>query len=360
MAKPLVDGAGLRRCEQALLALTSEAIGHPSDCPSLDEEEYEQLFVEACRQNVAALVATTLKEPPLNTKLKFAALTAKTAAQYDAKERALAELLLLFNNHGISTVLLKGFATSRHWQQPKLRSFGDIDIYQFGQQKEADRLVCEALHLAVDNRTHHHSKYIYRGILVENHYDLIPRYGHRGNALLERFLKQEVAKGLSSSTLHGHPCMFPSPTFEVLFALRHMAAHFAADCITVRHLVDYALICRDQQQQVDWEWVADVARLYGFLPFAMAVEALCRELYGLQLHVVPDTALAHKLLGDIFSSEARTQMPPAGRPLRRLRYKWRRLRNARWKHALCYPAPWGVDLVYALAAKAIKPHTILH
>lgn len=368
--------------DHVLLCLTAISVGlRPAESFSLTAEEWELLFSQACRQNVAALVCEALErcttDVPLPTKLKFAAVKRRTAVRYAERRRLMVKLLKLWNSAGIETMLIKGLDTCRHYPDPALRSFGDVDTYNLGRQAEADRLVAEHFGVKVSTTTHHHNKYTLDGILVENHYDFIARYGNRGNARMESVLKSEAAKARIEYVLDGEACLLPPPTFSALFHLRHMAAHFAADRITVRHLVDWALFCRDEEGGVDWPYVASVAKTFGFLPFACCLEDICQHYFALTPHFplseLPTplstlsspfsdlgSPLSVRALSDILVGEMHLKEPSSRRPIRRLAFKWRRLRASQWKHDLCYSAPWEVDLLYGLWAKILKPHTILH
>ncbi len=351
--------------DSALLRLTSVAVGlRPYEDVSLTPDEWERLFTQASLHNVGALVCVALERSqsdiPLTIKLKFAALKQQTATRYAERRRLMVSLLSLWNSAGIETMLLKGFDTCRHYPDPTLRSFGDIDTYNLGRRKEADRLVADHFGVTISTSTHHHSKYTLSGILVENHYDFISRYGNRGNGRMDDLLKNEVGKDRTAYTLDGQHCLLPPPDFAALF-LRHMAAHFAADRITVRHLVDWTLFCRDEEHNVDWSKIRTVADNFGFLPFAQALEEICRRHLGLTPHLGGcDAELANRVLNEILVGEFSVPEPPSSKPFRRLNFKWRRLVAGRWKHRLCYSAPWGIDLIYSLWAKILKPHTILH
>lgn len=356
----------LRPEHEVLLALTARAIGCEVSVPPLDAERWDSLFDIACRQNVAALVSTVIgQDCPFTTRLKFSAIKEKAADQYRSKTNLLVRLLKLFNDAGIDTMFLKGFCNSRHYPNPMLRQFGDIDIYQFGRQNEADALVAKTFGTKINNAAPHHSKYTLGGILVENHYDFIERHTHRGNNAMEQVLKADAAQGFSECTFHGQKCFTPSPTFEVLFMLRHDASHFAADRITLRHLVDWTLTCRHESNLIDWPHVEEVARRFGFLPFAKGMEEICRHYFALTPHLATpdgaaDQSIASRMLDEIFIGRFEGHEPPASKPFKRLRFKWRRRIASRWKHDICYSSPANIDFLYSLYAKLLKPHTILH
>lgn len=56
--------------------------------------------------------------------------------RYAAYEKAIGSLAGFYNQHGYKMMVLKGYASSLDWHNPKHRPCGDIDIWQFGEQKK--------------------------------------------------------------------------------------------------------------------------------------------------------------------------------------------------------------------------------
>ena len=77
--------------------------------------------------------------------------------RYDAYTKGIAELAGFYNTNGFKMMVLKGFACSLDWPKPEHRPCGDIDIWQFGKQKEADALLSNEKRIKVDKSHHHHT-----------------------------------------------------------------------------------------------------------------------------------------------------------------------------------------------------------
>lgn len=58
--------------------------------------------------------------------------------QYEQYCKAIARLAGFYNSHGYKMMILKGYACSLDWPKSSHRPCGDIDIWLFGKQKEAD------------------------------------------------------------------------------------------------------------------------------------------------------------------------------------------------------------------------------
>ena len=61
--------------------------------------------------------------------------------RFEQCRRTLAEMAAFYREHGLRMMVLKGYACCLDWPRPEHRPIGDIDIWQFGQQKEADEVI---------------------------------------------------------------------------------------------------------------------------------------------------------------------------------------------------------------------------
>ena len=86
-------------------------------------------------------------------------------------------------------MVLKGYACSIDWPKPEHRPCGDIDIWLFGKQKEADALLVKDKGVIVDTSHHHHTVFDWGGFMVENHFDFINVHHHKSNAAFESLFK---------------------------------------------------------------------------------------------------------------------------------------------------------------------------
>ena len=176
--------------------------------------------------------------------------------------------------HGIATLVLKGTHTAQYYPRPDEREFGDLDLYFYDKHDEADRVAHEVLHVEVSNDAHHHSKYNYRGVTIESHYDFLNTHYPPSNRHYEQLLKEFVSEE-DVSRLTSHVSLF-----EVLFLLRHMAGHFAASRITLRDLVDWTLTCQALHDKVDWDKVNSVVKDFGMTEFVSVLNTIAEQRLG--------------------------------------------------------------------------------
>ena len=79
----------------------------------------------------------------------------------------------------------------------------------------------------------------------------------------------------------------PLPDLNALFLMRHMAVHFAAVEIGLRHLSDWAVFLAADGRRVNWQELRAVYREHNMLRFADAVTGLCVRYLGVDPDVCP-------------------------------------------------------------------------
>lgn len=130
--------------KKAFLSLVRMGIGHRADVLS-DGVDWNELKDLAEKQGLGAVVLDGIEKlpegqrPPKVFLLEWIGETLQGYEyRYDQYCKAIAELAGFYNSHGYKMMLLKGYACSIDWPRPEHRPCGDIDIWLFGKQKEAD------------------------------------------------------------------------------------------------------------------------------------------------------------------------------------------------------------------------------
>ena len=303
------------------------------------------LFRLMQQNHVAAMTADTMAalDVPREVKIPWLAERDKAARWHRYQREVQQEIVDTMKRHEIETLVLKGTNTAQYYPVPELREFGDLDLYFYDRHGEADRVAHEELKAAVGNDAHHHSKYDYRGITIESHYDFVNTHYPPSNRRYETLLKE----------------LCPSPTFEVLFLLRHMAGHFAAARITLRDLVDWTLTCRALHDKVDWGKVQDTVSEYGMEDFAAAIGDIAEQRFSIStpLRFTHDSVAVEKVEHDIVFGSVDNSTADG---INRLLWKLRRWRSLAWKRRMVYnDSPTELWLA-SLTSHTMKPQSILH
>ena len=132
------------KAEEALLKLIRLGLGH-SDVLENEIIEWPAIKVLADKQGLTAMVLDGIERlsdelrPPKVLLLNWIGEVMQNyEARYTEYEKAISSLAGFYNQHGYKMMLLKGYVCSFDWPKPEHRPCGVIDIWQFGEQKEAD------------------------------------------------------------------------------------------------------------------------------------------------------------------------------------------------------------------------------
>lgn len=314
--------------------------------------DWEAVKALAERQGLSAVVADGIEclpkeaRPPKPVMLQ---LIGEVLQNYEYRHelywRAIAELAGFYNSHGFKMMVLKGYACSLDWPKPEHRPSGDIDIWLFGQQRDADAVLgswfkAQGLKTEIDNSHHHHTVFYWSDFMVENHYDFINVHHHRSNVSFEKILKELGQDDSHYVELYREKVYLPSPTLHALFLIRHASAHFASTDMHLRQLLDWGFFVQKHGSEVDWAYVTGVLEEFGMSEMFGIFNAICEEKLGFVFNdnvndnLNVDEALKERVLNEILSPEFVGETPSALIP--RIVFKYCRWKANGWKHRLCY------------------------
>ena len=281
-------------------------------------------------------------------------------ARYMAYEKAIGSLAGFYNRHGFKMMVLKGYACCLDWPKPEHRPCGDIDIWQFGQQKEADAALVEEMEIVIDNSHHHHTVFQWEDFVVENHYDFVNVHSRRSSAEMEKVFKSLGKDDSHSVDICGERVYLPSPNLHALFLVKHLASHFTGANITLRQVLDWAFFIKEHSSEIDWEWFDSMLEKYHLKDFISCINAICVENLGFDTaafkRVQFKPQLKDRILSDILNPEFKTASPKHIVP--RLKYKYRRWHGNAWKQELCFSESRWESFLTGIWAKMLKPSSI--
>ena len=329
---------------KAFLQVVKIGIGHKSE-PIPVNIEWKTIEDIAFRQGLSAIVVDGVEHlpesqrPPKEVLLQWIGNTLQSYEyRYEMYRRTIGELAEWHNSNGYKMMVIKGYACSLNWPKPEHRPCGDIDIWQFGKQKEADKALAKDKGIKIDNSHQHHTVFYWRDFMVENHYDFINVFHHKSSAEVEQILKQLGRDDSHWVDLNGENVYLPSPNLHALFLLRHAMSEFASSCINVRQVLDWAFFVEKNGKDVDWDWLLGVLDEFHMREFFNCINAICVDDLGFSAIIFPYVQylpeLKERVLADILSPEFTAQEPQSLLP--RVVYKYRRWKANGWKHKLCY------------------------
>lgn len=345
-----LDGLYFCASEQGVLAVVWDAILH--------DESGKSAF---------------LSDRPL--KLRWAINVEHIEQKYAKQKAAIAAMAHFFASYGIRLMILKGYGLSLNYPIPEHRPCGDIDIWLFGVeidstgkshiinvQTKADDLLRNELKIKIDEDEHHHTVFYFDGVMVENHYDFLNVHAHASNRVIEKRLQSLVRGRMESVMVDGETVYLPSADFNALFLLRHAAAHFAAENIGLRHLLDWKYFVERNSASVDWVSLETFAKELNMHKFLHCLNGICIDYLGMSNDLLPlfkrDVDLEKRVLAEIFEPEFSEAKPQNAGILRSLSYKFRRWWANRWKHRIVYREGLVSTFFVQLRSHLMKPKSL--
>lgn len=339
-----------------LLALTKSTLTNSTSSLPTDNINWQSLYPLAIHQGISAILLDAIgllpsgTRPPKPMLLQWIGQSTMMERMYVRHRERIGELADFYKQQGIRMLLLKGYGCSLCYPKPEHRPTGDIDVYLFGKKDEADALIEKELGVKVHREYHKHSTFNYGGVEVENHAKFIDDVSHKSNIRFEQILMSVLDKKECLPSPIDN-VLLSSPTFNALFLLRHTGEHFASNEITLRHVLDVGTFFHRYHSKIDWALVFKVYKEERMLRFFNAIATICVDHLGIdaasfasadkQYTYQSDTALADRVLSDIFEKKdvlpmTTTGIDTIGKKLKYAIDKSHRWWHNRWKYQLVY------------------------
>ena len=278
--------------EDFFLSLIRLGIGKSRFAQVPNQVDWDKLEDLAAKQGLSAILVDGIERlpegqrPPKPVLLQWIGETLQGYEyRYELYRRTIAEMAAFYNQHGYKMRWLKGYVCSLDWPKPEHRPCGDIDIWLFGQQKEADKALgswfkVHGLETEIDNSHHHHTVFYWRDFMVENHYDFVDVHQNKTNAEIEKILKELGKDDSHTFELYGEKVYLPAPNLFALFLIKHTMLHFVLGEFSLRQLLDWAFFVKKHGNEVNWPWLLSILEKYGMMPAFNTFNAICVEDLG--------------------------------------------------------------------------------
>lgn len=303
-------------------ALRSALFGYNVDTEvyqRLSAEEWLLLFRMAAQQGVLGIVYDVVSalpkesQPPRSVNIQWAISTEAIENRYEMQRKTSALLAEMFAEQGIKTIVMKGLAMGTYFPRPAHRECGDLDCFLMkngglpaSDGYELGNQICEQIGAKVSRNYYKDSTIKYRGLLVENHRFFLPIRGSRKIKALERHLEAIALRG-KTAFVPDTKLLVPSPDFNALFLTMHGLNHFLSEGIKLRHILDWALLLKAEQNNINWGEFYHWADKMHMTRFANALTAISVKYFGLEItnpQIVAESPYAERILEDtLFHSE---------------------------------------------------------
>lgn len=219
--------------------------------------------------------------------LTWMGMAAKISQNHDNMKALEQKLDALFKERGVKAVLVKGASIATYYGEPKLRQFGDIDIYS-PNDYEAINGIIKPVASEYNEEYYRHSEARVDNVMVENHKFLTDVRGQSRWEKLEQYLSTIASAKLALVTKGG--VTYPDNMLTLLFFVYHAQAHFIFEKISLKFLVDWCVLL--QRTEVPKKVLAERLQEFGLMRFAAMLTRVCVGRLGLRAGCVPDAVEA--------------------------------------------------------------------
>lgn len=348
-----------------LFELLCYGLGKSDECKIPDGVNWSEVYNLALMQGVEGIALDGIDRCynqsknlgiDFQTKMEWIGDVQQMESLYDHHKNVIVKLAKFYQKHGIKMMLMKGIGLSFDYPVPNHRPCGDIDIYLYGDLEKGDKLIHENFGIEINNDEHKHTIFEIEGVTVENHYDFANYHKHRSSKNLDEWLKNNCH---TDSTDIGENVYLPSASFNAIFLIRHAASHFAAEQITLRHLLDWAFFIEKHHEEVDWDWQWKVCLEQNMHQFLLAINDICVQYLDFDASLFRtggDAELTKRVLDEILQPEFQEENPKGMFPyvMSRVRRWWAN----RWKHKIVYPVGMVATFLSQVSAHLMKPGTL--
>ena len=338
---------------------------HTTNSYNLTSAEWDSLYKLATTQGILAIVYEAVsqlpkeQQPPRHLKLQWALGTEKIKSRYNKQKLLANKLSDAFVENDINTYVLKGLAISGYYPTSEHRECGDLDCFlasykdngELECRYEDGNVIAESVGATVERDFYKHSHINFKGLMVENHAFCTAVRGSKDRKALERHLQHLLATK-PSTPIEGTHLLRPCADFNALFLTAHSFGHFLTEGIKLRHILDWALLLKAEQENIDWaEFYAWCDRMH-YTKFVDALTAISVKYLGLEISnplIHTHSDLRDKVLEDVLYSKNSIHNTGASKWKKRMMIIRNKLLGS-WKYRELYEKSAFVDTLQMVLA----------
>lgn len=278
---------------------------------SFSNEDWAGLYKVAKEQGVGAIALDGISSNeiasagiPKALKLKWIS-TAVSIEQRSLRQfNTASDFAQLMADNGIKTYVLKGAAVGEYYPNPDHRECGDLDCF-LGSSYEDGNQIAEKGGASVNRDYYKHSHIQFNGLEIENHQFCT---GIRGSKIAKEFESylQQIISAHGARYIKDSKLIKPAPDFNALFLTTHAITHFLSEGIKLRHICDWALLLKEEQNNIDWGSFYEWSDRMHYTLFANTLTSIAVNHLGLPLinpQVRLDSRYADRILIDTLNSD---------------------------------------------------------
>lgn len=240
--------------------LRSGLWGTPADTSVFtgDKVDWKAILQLAKEQAVLAVTFDGMEtlpsdlQPPKAVVVNWFTAVVRIEQSHELLNRELANLVRLYRNKGIFSLLLKGQGVANLYVCPKHRQCGDIDLYLDKDYEKAKQFV-KTLDVTFEPESDKHLGFQWNGVEVENHRKIARFYSPSNDKKLKKFLAGWLCEPQSSYLLGDVEITVPAPGFNAVYLLIHASGHLMQEGIGLRQVCDWARLFAVHSKDIDRE-----------------------------------------------------------------------------------------------------------
>lgn len=198
------------------------------------------------------------------------------------------DVVRLWEQHGIKTIVFKGLAHSRYYTKPEHREFGDFDCYLIDADGNCayrqGNEIARKKGLTVDDGWYKHSHIAYKKLTIENHQFFTSARRGGTDKALHQYMVEAIGNGSQLERLNGTDIYVLPLEAEGLFMLYHSLTHFLVEGINLRHFVDWACWIKTNQDNVEWTEFYSLCKRFRLDGFADVLNTIATKYLGVELN----------------------------------------------------------------------------
>lgn len=290
--------------QKTVLNLLSSAMFQKPLCADKDVE-WKAVFEECKAQSVISLAFSSLpkNEVPQNVYAHWKALVNENLAVNSKISYAHTMLNGLLNQAKIPYVILKGCASAEYYDDPLLRTMGDVDFYvPPAYFEKADKLLLKNGFKSNEIDHEYEKAYTKDDVIFELHNTVNGVPGGKVGIKIRRYFDDVFDK---SELKHFDLAEYysPSPFHHGLVMLLHVARHMVTGGIGLRHFCDWAVFV-DKVGDDFAQMFENTLKQVGLWRFAQIMTQFCIAYLGLpqqEWASIAEKQLLDQLKDDVFA-----------------------------------------------------------
>lgn len=299
-----IKNAVLREHEKSLLDILANSLFDAGRKVSLNEDNLNAVWGEAYSQAVTLMAFHHFNsniyegEPPAYIKRSLSQTLADNA-KIDFEH---VHICSIMKNAGIRCTILKGYASALYYDDPFMRSMGDVDfLVDTDDLEKAAKILAENNYKASGKSHDVHDVYFGSISRCEMHFQPSGIPEGKAGVKVRKYLAALLDDSVAVKTEIGEitvPCVY----HHGIIILLHMCHHLTGDGLGLRHLCDWAVFLNSIGEAKFLEMFEKTFKDIGLWRFAKIMTYICTEYLGLRGMAWAqdaDKALAERILIDI-------------------------------------------------------------